>query len=50
MQDTQTQLPRASVSTVGLLLADKVTGPFELELQIVKAVRRLSSRTENTYR
>ena len=46
MQDAQTLLPRASVNTVGLLLADKVTGPFELELQAVKVVRRLTTRTE----
>ena len=47
MQDTQTLLPRSSISTVGLLLADKVTGPFELEVQVIKAVRRMSSRTES---
>lgn len=46
MQDTQTLLPRASISNVGLLLADKVTGPFQLELQTIKAVRRVGSRTE----
>ena len=48
MQDHLTLLPRASVSTVGLLLADKVIGPFELELQEIKVVRRMSTRTSRT--
>lgn len=38
MQDHQTLLPTASISTVGLLLADKVAGPFELELQSITVV------------
>ena len=48
MQDHQILLPRASISTVGLLLADKVIGPFELELQFIKVVRRMSIRTEKS--
>ena len=47
MQDNQTLLPRSSLSSVGLLLADKVVGPFELELQTIKAVRRMTTRTFN---
>ena len=27
-----------------MLLADKVVGPFELEIQSIKAIRRLSTR------
>jgi NADH dehydrogenase [ubiquinone] 1 alpha subcomplex assembly factor 1 len=48
MQDRPTLLPLASVSTVGLLLADKVMGPFELELQSIRAVRRMSTRRERS--
>ena len=44
MQDHPTSLPTASISTVGLLLADKVTGPFELELQSIKVVTGTSFR------
>ena len=47
MQDNQTLLPRSSLSSVGLLLVDKVVGPFELELQTIKAVRRMTTRTFN---
>ena len=35
------------MSTFGLLLADKVDGEFELEIQHIKAIRTLFSRPES---
>lgn len=41
MQDHQMSFPRRSVYTFGLVLADRVNGPFQLEIQYIKAVRSL---------
>ena len=41
MQDSPFSFPQSSVETFGLLMADKVNGPFELEIQHIKAVRSL---------
>ena len=43
MQDTEFSFPRATVATVGILLADRVQGPFQLEIQYIKAVRRITT-------
>ena len=40
--------PREKLSTFGLLLADRVDGPFELELQYIKAVRTLLPTPESS--
>ena len=39
MQDRQVYLPLQSIATFGLLVADRVNGPFKLEIQHIKAVR-----------
>ena len=44
LQDHQIIFPRSTMSTFGLLLADKVVGPFELEIQTIQAVRRMSTK------
>ena len=41
MQDKQMSFPRETVSTFGLLLADRIIGPFSLEIQYIKAIRTL---------
>ena len=41
MQDRQMSFPRETVSTFGLLLADRIIGPFSLEIQYIKAIRTL---------
>lgn len=47
MQDHTFSFPRSSVSTFGLLLADKIDGAFELEIQHIKAIRTLFSQPES---
>lgn len=47
MQDHQMSFPRKTVSTLGLLLADRISGPFALEVQYIKAVRTLVTRRES---
>ena len=42
MQDHHVGLPVETIYTVGLLLADRTNGPFRLEIQHIKAIRRLS--------
>ncbi len=42
MQDNDFSFPRATVATVGVLLADRVQGQFKLELQHIKAVRKVT--------
>lgn len=41
MQDHQMSFPRQSLYTFGLLLADRLIGPFTLEIQYIKVVRTL---------
>ena len=47
MQDHQMSFPRKAVSTFGLLLADRISGPFALEMQYIKAVRTLVTKRES---
>ncbi|XP_003387001.1 PREDICTED: complex I intermediate-associated protein 30, mitochondrial-like [Amphimedon queenslandica] len=45
-QDRQVVLPLKSIATFGLLVADRVNGPFKLEIQHIKAVRCKEIHTE----
>lgn len=35
-------VPRHYISTVGLLLADRTSGPFHLDIQYIKAIETLT--------
>lgn len=41
LQDHQMSFPRQSVYTFGLVLMDRVNGPFQLEIQHIKAVHSM---------
>ncbi len=47
VQDNPFSFPRQRVNTLGLLLADRVTGPFILEIQHIKAVKMLLASPES---
>ena len=46
MQDSPFSFPRKNLHTFGILLADRVDGEFQLEIQHIKAVRRLLTKSE----
>ena len=48
MQDNKFSFPRSEMGTFGILLADRVCGPFRLEIQYIKAVRNLLSSGESS--
>jgi len=39
MQDVELQFSRERVTTFGILLVDRINGPFSLEIEHIKAVR-----------
>ena len=47
MQDKPFSFPRSEMGTFGILLADRVCGPFRLEIQHIKAVRNLLTSSES---
>lgn len=38
LQDHQMNVPRHYISTIGLLLADRTSGPFHLDIRYIKAI------------
>jgi hypothetical protein len=42
LQDHQMNLPRQYLSTVGLMLADRTDGPFQLDIKYINAVQTLT--------
>ena len=48
MQDRPFSFPQSEMGTFGLLLADRVCGPFRLEIQYIKAVRNLLTSSESS--
>ena len=47
MQDYTFNFPRNKIAALGLLLADRVNGPFRLEIQYIKAVKSLFTTSES---
>ena len=46
MQDNQMSFPSQSIYTFGLILADRVNGPFHLEIQYIRVAYSLIHNPE----